>query len=65
MEPMEPGTTKPGKALTALWSKMSETASQESRRQYEALNDQCREWINLWAELDPQQQDEVRQLLKA
>jgi hypothetical protein len=43
---------KPNKALQTLWGQLEN--KEAAQWQYEQLNDQCREVVNLWAGLDPQ-----------
>ncbi len=60
---MEAGTIKPNKAMRAIWANLKDPEA--ARREYETCNDDVRNMLNEWAKLDPQQRDEVRQLLKA
>jgi hypothetical protein len=59
---MEAGTIKPNKAMLAIWAELKD--QEAARREYATCNDPVRNMLNEWAKLDPQQRDEVRQLLK-
>ena len=60
---MEAGTIKPNKALQTLWAGLKD--SKAARQDYETSGDTIRKMMNAWAQLDPQQRDELQQILKA
>ena len=59
---MEAGTIKPNKALLAIWAGLKD--SKAARQDFEAPGDNLRDILNAWAQLDPQQREQARQMLE-
>ena len=57
------GKMKPGKALTDLWDAAADTA--EMRQVYNQLPDNARAYVNLWAQLEPEQREAVLHRIEA
>ena len=56
-------TIRPGAALVDLWDKGADPA--EARRKYDALGDDVRAVINLWATFGPEKRTELLARMEA